>query len=148
VARKCNEGSRLLTTQNSQRRPSPGRSAAPTSDYRAGKLQYGLVRNATGVFVRASVAAVTSAASATEIDMPGDFRVSITNPTGYDAYPISTFTWLLVPSHSSEPAKRKALCKLLRWILTTGQSECASMGYAPLPKRIAARELKQIAMVR
>jgi phosphate transport system substrate-binding protein len=108
-------------------------------------VAYGAVRNSSGVFVRADMKSVSAAAARAEI--PQDFRVSITDAPGADAYPISTFTWLLVPYTIADPAKKKALLTLLRWTLTKGQSECATLGYAPLPPSVVEKELKQIASI-
>ena len=80
--------------------------------------------------------------------MPADFRVSITNETGAGAYPISSFTWLLVPSEIKDPAKKKSITDFLAWMLTTGQKDCQGLSYAPLPKAVVAKEQKQIALIR
>jgi phosphate transport system substrate-binding protein len=79
--------------------------------------------------------------------MPADFRVSITNAPGKGAYPISSFTWLLVPSKFSDAAKGKAIKGFVQWMLADGQKECAAMYYAPLPKEVVAMELKQLAQI-
>ena len=100
------------------------------------KMQYGLVRNAAGKFVKASTDSVTSAAAAASKTMPNDYRVSITNAPGADSYPISSFTWLLIPVQSTDPAKGKALADFLTWMLDKGEGEAASMTYAPLPKAV------------
>ena len=88
------------------------------------KMTYADVKNAAGKFVKASFDSVTAAAAAAK-DMPADFRVSITNAPAPNAYPISTFTWLLVPSEIKDPAKKKAITDFLAWMLTTGQKDCA-----------------------
>jgi phosphate transport system substrate-binding protein len=106
------------------------------------KMPYGAVRNSSGAFVRADLNSVTAAASTATI--PDDFRVSITNPPGKDAYPISSFTWLLVPARIQDAQKRKAITEFLRWMLGDGQKLAEPLGYAPLPKSLAARELKLI----
>jgi phosphate transport system substrate-binding protein len=80
--------------------------------------------------------------------MPDDFRVSITNAAGKNAYPISTFTWMLIPSHIPDAAKRKAIQDFLVWMLADGQKYAAGLTYAPLPKEIVAKEVMQIALVR
>ena len=82
------------------------------------------VKNAAGKFVKPSSASVTAAAAGVE-DMPADFRVSITNAPGAAAYPISTFTWLLIPSQIEDATKRKAITDFLTWMLTDGQKGCA-----------------------
>jgi phosphate transport system substrate-binding protein len=108
------------------------------------KIGYGRVKNSAGTFVKADVASVTEAAAGVASNMPDDFRVSITNPPGKDAYPISTFTWLLIPDKFSNPAKATQVKALLHWVLTDGQKECAPLSYAPLPKAVVAKEEKQI----
>ena len=90
---------------------------------------------------------MTAAAAAAKA-MPDDFRVSITNETGPDVYPISSFTWMLVPSEIKDPAKKKAITDFLAWMLTTGQKDCEKLSYAPLPKAVVTKEQKQIAMVK
>ena len=79
--------------------------------------------------------------------MPEDFRVSITNPPGKDAYPISSFTWLLIPSQIQDPAKKAAIKDFLTWMLTSGQQFCEPLAYAKLPKEVVAKEQKAVALV-
>lgn len=100
-------------------------------------MSFGLVRNASGKYVKASVAGVTEAAAGAAKNMPADYRVSITNAPGADAYPISSFTWLLIPQHWSDPAKGKAMVDFLQWMLDHGESETEGLNYAPLPKAVA-----------
>ena len=107
------------------------------------KISYGSVRNASGNFVQASISSVTAAAASIK-QMPADYRVSITNAPGRGAYPISSFTWLLVPLKSSDPAKGKVIRDLLNWIVKSGQSEVEGLSYAPLPKNVVQLELKTI----
>ena len=107
------------------------------------KMTYGKVKNASGEFIQASLASVTAAAAAMK-DMPEDFRVSITNAPGKGVYPISSFTWLLIPSKIADPAKKKAIKDFLAWMLADGQKMTAALEYAPLPKVVVAKELKQI----
>jgi phosphate transport system substrate-binding protein len=108
------------------------------------KIGYGQVKNSAGNFVKADVATVTEAAAGAAKNMPGDFRVSITNPPGKNAYPISTFTWLLIPSKFSDPAKAKQVKEMLHWVLTDGQVLCSGLSYAPLPQAVVTKEEKQI----
>jgi phosphate transport system substrate-binding protein len=108
---------------------------------------YGQVQNSAGTFVKASLESVTAAAAAEAGKMPADFRASITNAAGKDAYPISTFTWLLIPSKIGDAGKKKALVDFLHWMLADGQKDAATLHYAPLPKAVADRELKQIAQI-
>jgi len=106
-------------------------------------IPYGSVRNAAGVFVKASLAGVTAAAASVQ-KMPADFRVSITNAPGKDAYPISSFTWLLVPVQSKDAARGKILTDFLNWMVTDGQSMTSALSYAPLPENVAAKEKEAI----
>lgn len=108
------------------------------------KIGFGSVKNSSGNFVKADVASVTEAAAGAAQNMPADFRVSITNPPGKNAYPISTFTWLLIPAKFSEPAKAKTIKDLLHWVLTEGQKQAPALSYAPLPNEVVAKEEKQI----
>ncbi|WP_263384626.1 phosphate ABC transporter substrate-binding protein PstS [Granulicella arctica] len=112
------------------------------------KMQFGLVKNAAGKFVKASPEGVTAAAAASAKVIPADYRVSITNAAGADSYPISSFTWLLIPLHSTDPAKGKALADFLTWMLDKGESEAAAMTYAPLPKPIQDRVRATIKQVK
>jgi phosphate transport system substrate-binding protein len=110
------------------------------------KIPYGVVRNAAGNFVKASLESVTAAAASAP-KMPADFRVSITNAPGKDAYPVSSFTWLLIPVQSKDPAKGKILADLLNWIVNDGQKMAADLAYAPLPPSVATKvkdEIKQV----
>src|SRR5579863_5262569 len=100
-------------------------------------IAYGSVRNAAGAFVKASLESVTAAAASAP-KMPADFRVSITNSPGKDAYPISSFTWLLIPAQSKDPAKGKILNDFLSWIVTDGQKMPAALSHAPLPDNVIA----------
>ncbi len=109
-------------------------------------IPYGIVKNAAGNFVKASLDSVTAAAGSVK-SMPADFRVSITNPPGKDAYPIASFTWLLMPAQSKDPAKGKILVDFLNWMLDHGQQMTADLSYAPLPASVAEKvraEIKQI----
>jgi phosphate transport system substrate-binding protein len=111
------------------------------------KMAYGYLRNAAGTYLKADLDSVTEAAAAAAKSMPADFRVSITNPPGKKAYPIATFTWLLIPSKIDDPAKKKSIAGFLHWMLTDGQKDAAGLGYAPLPKEVVAKEEKQIALI-
>jgi phosphate transport system substrate-binding protein len=112
------------------------------------KMSYGLVKNTSGKFVRASTDSVTAAAASTAKTMPADYRVSITNAAGPDSYPISSFTWLLIPTHSTDAAKTKALVGFLNWMLDHGESEAASLSYAPLPKQVQDMVRKSITTIK
>ncbi len=102
-------------------------------------LPYGSVQNKNGEFVKASLASVTAAAAALKT-MPSDFRVSITDEAGKGVYPISTFTWLLVPSKFPDAGKGKAMMGFLRWAITTGQNSVEALDYAKLPASVVAKE--------
>jgi phosphate transport system substrate-binding protein len=102
------------------------------------KIEYGSVKNAAGVFVKASLESVTAAAASAK-SMPADFRVSITNAPGKDAYPISSFTWLLIPEKSKDAAKGKILADFLTWMVDDGQKMTADLTYAPLPGNVAEK---------
>ena len=99
------------------------------------KITYGSVKNAAGNFVKASLDGVTEAAASSKT-MPADFRVSITNAPGKTAYPISSFTWLLIPEQSQDPKKGKILADFLNWMLTDGQKMTSQLSYAPLPANV------------
>jgi phosphate transport system substrate-binding protein len=110
-------------------------------------MSYGKVKNSSGVFVKADLASVSAAAAAVAKFMPDDFRVSITNPEGKAAYPIASFTWLLIPSKFSDTAKRDVVKDLLKWVITDGQNDCEQLAYAKLPKEVVAKEMKAIALI-
>ena len=112
------------------------------------KMAYGELKNSAGVYLKATLDSVTAAAASVAKSMPKDFRVSITNEPGKAAYPISTFTWLLIPSEIKDQAKKGAIVAFLKWMLTDGQKYCAELGYAPLPKEVVALEQKQIALIK
>ena len=111
-------------------------------------MSYGSVKNISGSFVKASFETVTAAAAGAAKNMPDDFRVSITNAPGKDAYPIASFTWMLIPTHLPDPGKANAIKAFLQWMVTEGQKSAPSLEYAPLPKEVVAKETKQIAMIK
>lgn len=111
------------------------------------KMPYGRVRNSSGAFVKADLAGVTAAASGAAKDMPDDFRVSITNAPGKTAYPISSFTWLLIPSKFSDASKRDAIKGFVSWMLADGQNYAEALSYAKLPKEVVAKEKNALANV-
>ncbi|MGA2740173.1 MAG: phosphate ABC transporter substrate-binding protein PstS [Bryobacteraceae bacterium] len=112
------------------------------------KMTYGSLRNAAGVFLKADLDSVTEAAATAAKTMPADFRVSITNAPGKRAYPISTFTYLLIPSKIDDQEKKKAIVAFVHWMLNDGQKYAAALAYAPLPKDVVAKEEKQIALIK
>lgn len=110
------------------------------------KIPYGTVKNASGNFVKASLDSVTAAAASMKT-MPADFRVSITNAPGKDSYPISSFTWLLIPVQAKDAAKGKIISDFLDWMLDDGQKMTANLTYAPLPQNVVDKvkvAIKQI----
>ncbi|MGA2919924.1 MAG: phosphate ABC transporter substrate-binding protein PstS [Candidatus Sulfotelmatobacter sp.] len=110
-------------------------------------INYGSVKNTAGNFVKASLDSVTAAAASAP-KMPADFRVSITNAPGKDAYPISSFTWLLIPEQSKDAAKGKILADFLNWMVTDGQKMTTALSYAPLPESVVQKEKDAIKQVR
>lgn len=110
------------------------------------KITYGSMKNLAGEFVKASLDSVTTAAASVK-SMPADFRVSITNAPGKGAYPISSFTWLLIPTKSQDPNKGKILTDLLNWCETDGQKLTAELSYAPLPDTVVAKVKEAIKQV-
>jgi len=110
-------------------------------------MTYGKVQNADGKFVKADLAGVSAAAAGAAKSMPDDFRVSITNAPGATAYPISSFTWLLIPEKISDGTKRDAIKGFLKWMLTDGQEYNEGLAYAKLPKPVIAKELKAISQI-
>src|SRR6202521_3049834 len=111
------------------------------------KLPYGKVKNTEGVFVKADLASVSAAAAAASKNMPDDFRVSITNAEGKAAYPIASFTWLLIPSKFADTAKRDVVKDFLKWMMTDGQNSCEALSYAKLPKEVVTKEMKAISKI-
>jgi phosphate transport system substrate-binding protein len=107
-------------------------------------IPYGTVKNSSGSFVKADLASVSAAAAGTAKDMPADFRVSITNAPGKTAYPISSFTWLLIPQKFQDGAKRDAIKGFLKWMLSDGQGYTEALSYAKLPKEVVEKEKKAI----
>ena len=99
------------------------------------KITYGSIKNAAGNFVKATLDGVTEAAASAP-KMPADFRVSITNAPGKTAYPISSFTWLLIPVQAKDPKKGKIIADFLVWMLNDGQKLTSQLSYAPLPANV------------
>jgi phosphate transport system substrate-binding protein len=111
------------------------------------KIAFGSVKNSSGAFIKASLDGVTAAAASAP-KMPADFRVSITNAPGKDAYPISSFTWLLIPQASKDSAKGKILADFLNWMIADGQKMAGALDYAPLPDNVAAKVKETIKQVK
>jgi phosphate transport system substrate-binding protein len=103
------------------------------------QIAFGPVKNAAGNFVKASLDSTTAAAASVK-DMPADFRVSITNAPGKNSYPISSFTYLLVPTQWQDQTKKNAMVNFLNWMLNTGGTMVTQLDYAPLPKQVAEKE--------
>ena len=106
-------------------------------------ISLGAVKNAAGNWVKASIEGATEAASTIK-QMPADYRVSITNAPGATSYPIASFTWLLIPLKSADPAKGKVIKDMLSWIVNSGEGEVSALSYAPLPKAVAEKVLKTV----
>lgn len=112
------------------------------------KITHGAVQNGAGEFVSASPEAVTAAAAGAAATMPADFRISITNAPGKGAYPVSSFTWLLVYQNPKDKAQAKAMVDFLKWALTDGQKDCAGLGYAPLPASVVQLEMTALGKIK
>jgi phosphate transport system substrate-binding protein len=114
------------------------------------KITYGKVKNAAGEFMEANLASIAAAAAGAAKAMPDDFRVSIANAPGKGVYPISSFTWLLIPSQfaAKDAAKKQALTDFLGWMLKDGQTMTEALLYAQLPKEVVAKEVKAIAKIK
>ena len=110
------------------------------------KMTFADIKNADGQFVTPSFEGVTAAAAASK-GLDKDFRGSIVNAPGAKSYPISTYTWLLIPSHIPDAGKKKAITEFLAWMLTDGQKEAQGLSYAPLPKTVVAQVQKQISLI-
>jgi len=110
-------------------------------------IPYGTVKNSAGTFVKADLASVTAAAAAAAKEIPDDFRVSITNAPGKTAYPISSFTWLLIPQKIQDAGKRDAIKGFLKWMMTDGQEAVEALSYAKLPKEVVVKEEQAISKI-
>jgi phosphate transport system substrate-binding protein len=106
-------------------------------------ISFGAIKNAAGNWVKGSIPGVTEAAASVK-NMPADYRVSITNAPGANAYPISSFTYLLIPTHPSDMAKEKVIKDMLNWIIKSGESEVESLSYAPLPQNVADKVIQTV----
>lgn len=108
------------------------------------QLNYAAVRNPSGEFIKAELPGIIAAASNASAKGKQDSELSILNAPSRDAYPIGTFTWLLVPVRGLTPEKKSALSDLLNWVLTAGQKDCASLGYGPLPHEMVNKEIQAV----
>lgn len=111
------------------------------------KMAFAAVKNSAGTFLKPTLESVTEAAAGKAKAMTDDLRVSIVNAPGKNAYPISSFTYLLIPSKIADGKKKAAIVDFLKWMLADGQKDCAALSYAPLPKAVVAVELKQIGQI-
>ena len=111
-------------------------------------ISYGAVQNRAGAFVRAAQGSVTKAAEAAAANMPEDFRVSITDAAGGEAYPISSFTWLLFFEDPQDKAHGRAMVDFMKWALTDGQTFATELGYAPLPANVVDMEMKALERIK
>jgi phosphate transport system substrate-binding protein len=112
------------------------------------QITFGAVQNAAGAFVKSSIESVTAAAAGAAPAIPDDFRVSITNPPGEDAYPIASFTWLLFYEDPEDKAQAATMVAFTRWALTEGQRFAADLGYSPLPAAVVEKELRALDRIR
>lgn len=110
------------------------------------KIPYAAIRNSAGTWLKGTLEGATAAAASVK-SMPADFRVSITNAPGTDAYPISSFTWLLIPTQSKDPAKGKILVDFLNWMLESGEKMTTELAYAPLPENVSAKVAQAIKQI-
>ena len=105
-------------------------------------INFGSIRNAAGNWVKGSIDGVTAAAATAKI--PPDYRVSITNAPGPDAYPISSFTYLLIPTQPKNAANEKVIKDMLSWCIKSGESETSDLSYAPLPENLPQKVLQTV----
>jgi len=106
------------------------------------KMPYADVKNASGEFVKASLESITSAMATAQI--PDDFRFSMTNAPGKDAYPIAGATWLLVYEQQKDAIKGKKVVEFLKWAMKDGEKMARDLQYAPLPENVQERVLKRV----
>ncbi len=111
-------------------------------------ISFGIVQNSAGKFVRASLESVTAAAAGAAKAMPADFRVSITNAPGDDAYPISSFTWMLFYENPKDKTSAKTMVDFFKWAITDGQKFCGTLGYAPLPSNVVQMEMTALQKIK
>jgi phosphate transport system substrate-binding protein len=105
-------------------------------------INFGAIKNQAGNWVKASIEGVTAAAATAKI--PNDYRVSITNAPGANSYPISSFTYLLIPTHPADAGKEKVIKDMLSWILKSGESQASALSYAPLPQNLNDKVLQTV----
>ncbi len=109
-------------------------------------LSFGKVRNHRGEFVAADLESIAAAATGyTELN--SDFKISIADAPGARAYPVTSFTWLVVPAHIGDETKRAAMVDFLKWMLISGQRQAAALGYLALPAELTAKETDSVARI-
>lgn len=106
-------------------------------------ISFGAVKNSSGKYLKASIEGVTAAAASVKT-MPADYRISITNAPGDDSYPISSFTYLLIPAKPTDATKSKVIKDMLSWIIKDGEGQASTLSYAPLPQALADKVLKTV----
>jgi phosphate transport system substrate-binding protein len=111
-------------------------------------IDFGLVQNAAGQFMKASLDSVTKCAAGAAAHMPADFRVSITNAPGEGVYPISSFTWMLFYQNPKDKERARIMVDFFKWAITDGQQYCEGLGYAPLPKNVVKLEMAALRKIR
>jgi phosphate transport system substrate-binding protein len=111
-------------------------------------ITFGSVKNAAGEFLKASLQSTTAAGASAKFASATDFRVSITNAPGKGAYPISSFTYLLIPKQWKDAGKKAAVATFLDWMLDQGQGMVSSLNYAPLPTELVAKEKAVVKMLK
>ena len=112
------------------------------------KIPYAAVQSAAGEFVTAGTDSVTAAAAGAAADMPKDFRVSITNAPGPGAYPISSFTWILLYEDAKDKHLARGMVDFMKWALSDGQKLAPGLGYASVPQNVVQMELEQLNQVK
>ncbi|HBG04083.1 MAG: phosphate ABC transporter substrate-binding protein PstS [Geobacteraceae bacterium GWC2_58_44] len=112
------------------------------------KLPYAFLKNKAGVFVEPSIQSTSAAAAAAVKQMPADYRISLVNQPGKDAYPVVGFTWLLVYEQQKDAVKGKKIVEFLKWSMTKGQKMAAPMLYAPLPENVVKMVEKSIKTIK
>ncbi len=111
------------------------------------KLPVAHIRNQAGKFIEPTIESTTAAAAGAARSMPADFRVSLTNPPGDKAYPIASFTWLLVYRDQPDAVKGRALVKFLWWAIHDGQRYASDLFYAPLPAEVVKQIEEKLKLI-
>jgi phosphate transport system substrate-binding protein len=112
------------------------------------QIAFGAVQNSDGQFVKASAETATAAAAGAAANMPADFRVSITDPPGQNAYPIASFTWMLFYEDPQDKKQASAMVDFMKWALGDGQRFATELGYAPLPESVVRMELEALERIK